>query len=76
VIVSADTAARQAAAVGVSVALELDLLVIHGILHLAGWTTPTRRRRAACTSARRAILSRARRRPIPARLWAGLLPSA
>ena len=37
VIVSADTAARQAAAVGVSVALELDLLVIHGILHLAGW---------------------------------------
>ena len=37
VIVCADTARRQARRLGVSVALELDLLVVHGLLHLAGW---------------------------------------
>src|SRR6266516_5938557 len=37
VIVSADTARRQARQAGVPVALELDLLVVHGLLHLAGW---------------------------------------
>src|SRR3990172_8798976 len=40
VIVCADTARRQAERVGVSVALELDLLVVHGLLHLAGGGDP------------------------------------
>ena len=74
VVISVDTAARQATAVGVSLALELDLLVIHGILHLAGWDD-TRPREARCMHERaRAILTGIRRRPVPARLWAGLLP--
>ena len=76
VIVSADTAARQDAAVGVSVALELDLLVIHGILHLAGWDDARPAQARRMHERARVILSRARRRPVPARLWAGLLPSA
>ena len=37
VVVSAPTAARQAVAAGHSLAAELDLLVLHGILHLAGY---------------------------------------
>lgn len=75
VVVSVETAARQAAAVGVSLALELDLLVVHGILHLAGWDD-TRPREARCMHERaRAILARVHRRPVPERLWAGLLPS-
>lgn len=76
IIVSADTAARQAAAAGVSVALELDLLVIHGILHLAGWDDARPAQARRMHERARAILARARRRPVPARLWAGLLPSA
>ncbi len=74
IVVSVDTAARQAAAVGVSLALELDLLVIHGILHLAGWTDARPREARRMHERARAILTRARRRPVPARLWAGLLP--
>ena len=74
VIISADTAARQAAALGVSVALELDLLLVHGLLHLAGYDdhTPTGARRMHERA--REILSSRRRRPLPRRLWAGLLP--
>jgi probable rRNA maturation factor len=37
VVISADTAARQARRVGVPLALELELLTTHGILHLAGY---------------------------------------
>ena len=74
IVVSVDTAARQAAAVGVSLALELDLLVIHGILHLAGWNDARPREARRMHERARAILTRARRRPVPARLWAGLLP--
>jgi len=76
VIVSVDTAARQAAAVGVPLALELDLLVVHGILHLAGWDDARPREARRMHERARAILTRAHRRPPPARLWAGLLPHA
>jgi probable rRNA maturation factor len=76
VIVSVDTAARQAAAVGVPLALELDLLVVHGILHLAGWDDARPRDARRMHEQARAILTRAHRRPPPARLWAGLLPHA
>lgn len=37
VVISVDTAARQAAAAGHSLARELDILLTHGILHLAGY---------------------------------------
>jgi probable rRNA maturation factor len=47
VVVSAETAARQAGEVGHSFERELALLVTHGILHLTGWedSTPAKRRR-------------------------------
>jgi probable rRNA maturation factor len=76
VIVSVDTAARQAAAVGVSLALELDLLVVHGILHLAGWDDARPREARRMHERARAILMRARRRGVPDRLLAGLLSPA
>ncbi|MBI1846186.1 MAG: rRNA maturation RNase YbeY [Candidatus Rokubacteria bacterium] len=37
VVLSAETAARQAARLGVPLAAELDLLVTHGVLHLIGY---------------------------------------
>ena len=37
VAISVDTAARQAAAKGHSLDEELDILLVHGILHLAGY---------------------------------------
>jgi len=75
VVISADTAARQSRRVGVPVALEIDLLLVHGILHLAGWEddTPTAARRMHRRE--RAILSASRRAPLPERLWTGLLPA-
>ena len=72
VIVCADTARRQAKRVGVSVALELDLLVVHGVLHLAGWDDHEPQKARLMHERARQILARARRQA-PARLWAGLL---
>ena len=37
IVMSAETAARQARKVGVPFALELELLTTHGVLHLAGY---------------------------------------
>ena len=37
VVISADTARRQARRLGVPLATELDLLVTHGVLHLVGY---------------------------------------
>jgi len=37
IVISAETAARQAQRLGVSVARELELLTTHGVLHLAGY---------------------------------------
>ena len=72
VVVCADTARRQARRVGVSVALELDLLVVHGLLHLAGWDDHEPREARLMHEREREILCGARRQ-VPARLWAGLL---
>ena len=72
VVVCADTARRQAKRVGVSVALELDLLVVHGVLHLAGWDDHEPKEARRMHERERQILARARRKA-PARLWAGLL---
>jgi probable rRNA maturation factor len=77
VIVSAETAARQARRLGVPLAAELDLLVVHGLLHLAGYDDHEPRRARRMHARAREILagpsgSRSPR-SIPARLWAGLL---
>jgi probable rRNA maturation factor len=73
VIISADTAARQAARLGVAVAQEMDLLLVHGLLHLAGYDDHDPRKARLMHEREHQILSRARRRPPPARLWAGLI---
>jgi probable rRNA maturation factor len=72
VIVCADTAKRQARRVGVSVALELDLLVVHGLLHLAGWDDHEPREARLMHEREREILAETGRRA-PSRLWNGLL---
>ena len=59
-----------------SVALELDLLVIHGILHLAGWDDARPAQARRMHERARAILTPRPAPAGPARLWAGLLPSA
>ena len=74
VIVCADTAKRQARRVGVSVALELDLLVVHGLLHLAGWDDHEPQEARLMHEREREILAEAGRRA-PSRLWNGLLES-
>jgi probable rRNA maturation factor len=73
VIVSAETAARQARRLGVPLAAELDLLVVHGLLHLAGYDDHDPRRARRMHERAREILSGRSPRSIPARLWAGLL---
>lgn len=72
VIVCADTARRQARRLGVSVALELDLLVVHGLLHLAGWDDHEPREARLMHEREREILAETGRRA-PSRLWNGLL---
>ncbi len=73
VIVSAETAARQARRLGVPLAAEMDLLVVHGLLHLAGYDDHDPRHARRMHECARRILSRRSPRSIPARLWAGLL---
>ena len=72
VIVCADTAKRQAKRVGVPVALELDLLVVHGLLHLAGWDYHEPAEARLMHERERQILAETGRRA-PSRLWNGLL---
>ena len=72
VIVCADTARRQARSVGVSVALEVDLLVVHGLLHLAGWDDHEPLEARLMHEREREILAGTGRRA-PSRLWNGLL---
>jgi probable rRNA maturation factor len=73
VVISAETAARQARQVGVPVAAELDLLLVHGLLHLAGWDDRSARQARRMHERARQILSADRERPVPERLWRGLL---
>jgi probable rRNA maturation factor len=74
VIISAETARRQATRLGVSVGLELDLLVTHGVLHLVGYDDQDPRAARLMHEREREILAGAIQ-PIPDRLWAGLLPA-
>jgi probable rRNA maturation factor len=73
VIISAETAARQSRRIGVPVALELDLLLVHGLLHLAGHDDHAPAEARRMHEREREILSLAARRPVPDRLWTGLL---
>jgi rRNA maturation RNase YbeY len=75
VVISAETAARQARRLGVPVALEMDLLVVHGLLHLAGYDDRQADEARLMHERAREILTGGRRsrRALPGRLWAGLL---
>ena len=75
VVISAETALRQSRRVRVPVALEIDLLLVHGILHLTGWDDHTPADARQMHEREREILSTPRCRPIPERLWVGLLPT-
>ncbi len=72
IVVSAETAARQARALGVSVADELDLLVTHGVLHLVGYDDRDPVEARLMHEREREILTAGGRRR-PAALWKGLL---
>ena len=72
IVISADTARRQARRVGVPVAAELDLLVTHGVLHLVGYDDRDPVEADLMHRREREILLSARRRP-PESLWTGLL---
>jgi probable rRNA maturation factor len=77
VIVSVDTARRQARRLRVPVALELDLLVVHGVLHLAGFEDGDPAAARRMHERERDILAPRRGRRgavrVPERLWSGLL---
>jgi probable rRNA maturation factor len=69
IVISAETARRQARKLGVPLALELDLLVTHGTLHLVGYDDRDPLEADLMHRRERDILTDA-----PARLWKGLLP--
>jgi probable rRNA maturation factor len=68
IVISADTARRQARRLGVPLALELDLLVTHGTLHLVGYDDRDPVEADLMHRRERDILAGA-----PERLWTGLL---
>ncbi len=72
IVISADTARRQARRLRVPLPLELDLLVTHGVLHLAGYDDRDPVEAELMHGRERQILVSDRRR-VPARLWKGLL---
>ncbi|PYM34017.1 MAG: rRNA maturation RNase YbeY [Candidatus Rokuibacteriota bacterium] len=72
VVVSAESARRQARRLRVPIALELDLLVTHGVLHLVGYDDREPREARLMHEREREIL-RSGRPPVPDRLWTGLL---
>jgi probable rRNA maturation factor len=69
IVISADTAARQARKLTVPLALELELLTTHGVLHLAGYDDRDPVEADLMHRRERAILGDA----APERLWRGLL---
>ena len=73
IVISADTARRQARRLRIPVGLELDLLVVHGLLHLAGYDDSEPREARLMHEREREILERARG-TVAARLWTDLLP--
>jgi probable rRNA maturation factor len=71
VVISADTARRQARRLTVPLALELDLLATHGTLHLVGYDDRDPVEADLMHRRERAILGRTQ-----GRLWRGLLRRA
>jgi probable rRNA maturation factor len=71
IVISAETAARQARRVGVPVATELALLVTHGVLHLVGYDDRDPVEARLMHERERDILAAGA--DVPARLWTGLL---
>jgi len=71
VVISADTAKRQAQRVGIPFALELELLTTHGVLHLAGYDDRDPVEADLMHRRERDLLGA----DVPARLWKGLLPA-
>jgi probable rRNA maturation factor len=69
VVISADTAVRQARKLGVPLALELELLTTHGVLHLAGYDDRDPVEADLMHRRERELLGGA----APGRLWRGLL---
>jgi len=69
VVISADTAARQARRVGVPLALEFELLTTHGVLHLAGYDDRDPVEADLMHRREKELLGAS----APARLWRGLL---
>jgi probable rRNA maturation factor len=74
VVISAETARRQAARLRVPLALELELLVTHGVLHLVGYDDREPLEARLMHEREREILTSAAR-AVPDRLWRGLLSS-
>ena len=72
IVISAETARRQARRLGVPLALELELLVTHGILHLVGYDDRDPTEAHLMHRREREILSSTGAR-MPPRLWEGLL---
>jgi probable rRNA maturation factor len=70
VVISADTAGRHARRLGVPLALEFELLVTHGVLHLAGYDDRDPVEADLMHRRERELLGRR----APAKLWKGLLP--
>jgi probable rRNA maturation factor len=71
IVISAETAARQARRLEVPLATELDLLVTHGVLHLVGYDDRDPVEAALMHEREREILETGRR--LPEQLWRGLL---
>ena len=69
VVISADTASRQARKIGVALALELELLTTHGVLHLAGYDDRDPVEADLMHRRERELLGPS----APAKLWRGLL---
>ena len=72
IVISAETARRQACRLEVALATELDLLITHGVLHLVGYDDRDPVEARLMHEREREILSTGRRPP-PDRLWRGLL---
>ena len=75
IVISAETARRQARRLDVPLATELDLLVTHGVLHLIGYDDRDPVEARLMHERERQILSSGQRR-LPARLWSGLLDAS
>ena len=72
IVISLDTARRQSRSLGVPLAVELQLLVTHGILHLIGYDDRDPLEARLMHLREQEILSRAHR-TLPPSLWKGLL---